>query len=272
MRNNRFRSFQNGRVWSIGGGAANQPLVCLTANVTWGQDQSSLGSWESWTLPVQVLSFKKAWFAKQGHRALLDWLGTELGPEPGLNLRHGAPAPKIVLLDDSQSPAAGELLTQLQEDRPRLQTLAVRLTPGDHDPLNGQPSRTDNGAIRVGARWLGSWFNATAARDKSDQQRHGAAYAPGQTVVSFAGFQEEGPPGMTRDEVRAGMSAATRLVRPQTPRSDGDVLDLSADEVVAATVMLALLAAELQQPLSEYDPDGWNGQPDLRNYRVPHLV
>ena len=77
---------------------------------------------------------------------------------------------------------------------------------------------------------------------------------------------------MTRDEVRAGMSAATRLVKPQGSRSDGDALDLSADEVVAATAMLALLAAELRHPLSEYDPDSWNGQPDLNNYRVPHLV
>jgi hypothetical protein len=272
MRTKRYRSFQNGRVWSISGGAANQPLVCLVADVLWGANSDTLGAWESWTLPPQVLSFRRAWFASQGHRALLDWLGTDLGPEPGLHLRHGAPAPQIVLLDDSQSPAAGELLAQLQQERPTLQTLPVRLTPGDHDPLNGHPSYTDNGATRVGARWLGSWFNATAARDKPDQQRYGAAYAPGQTVVSFADFQEEGPPGMTRDEVRAGMSAATRLVRPQGGRSDGDTLDLSADEVVAATAMLALLAAELQQPLSEYDPDSWNGYTDTLSYRTPNLV
>lgn len=101
MNNKRYRSFQNGRVWSISGGAANQPLVCFAADVLWGQDHDSLGSWENWTLPAQVLSFKKAWFASQGHRALLDWLDTDLGPEPGLQRRHGAPAPQIVLLDDS---------------------------------------------------------------------------------------------------------------------------------------------------------------------------
>ena len=142
MKNKRFRSFQNGQIWSISGGAANQPLVCLAASVSWGLDQASQGSWESGTLPVQALSFKKAWFAKQGHRALLDWLDADLGPQPGQNLRHGVPAPKIVLLDDSQSPAAGELLAQLQQDRPELQTVAVRLTPGDQDPLNEHLSRT----------------------------------------------------------------------------------------------------------------------------------
>jgi hypothetical protein len=131
MRTKRYRSFQNGRVWSISGGAANQPLVCLVSDVLWGANSDTLGAWESWTLPPQVLSFRRAWFASQGHRALLDWLDTDPGPEPGLHLRHGAPAPQIVLLDDSQSPAAGELLAQLQQERPTLQTLPVRLTPGE---------------------------------------------------------------------------------------------------------------------------------------------
>lgn len=271
----RFQSFTEGKVWAISGGAPNQPLVCLACDAVFATDAESPGTWEGWRLETQVLSVRRAWFASQGHRALLKWLKDDMGPEPGSPMiRRRPPAPRGILIDDSQSPAAPELLRDIGEDRAGLQAFSFRLTSGDHDPVNGRASTTDNGRQLVGARWLGSWFNTEVARQRPMQERYGSVWVPGQTVVSFADFAEESPPGMSRDELRSAMSAADRLVKPKTAAASVDAaLDLSADEVVAATAMLALLCAKQLSPTSEFDPDNLDpwGEPNLSTYRCPHV-
>jgi hypothetical protein len=273
----KYRSQQSGHVWAISGGAPNQPLVCLICDVFYSLPNDLVGTWDGHILQPQVLTPRKIWFAARGHRDLLRYLEADKellsagmrGQGQRRPLR-----PRGILIDDSQSPSAPGLFAPLQVAG--VQVWNYRLTAGDHDPLSFNHARADNGSNLVGARWLTSWFRNVVAGVGTTQKLHGLPYSPGQTIVSFAEFEDQESPGMAVDQIKSAMAAADRLVKPsRTKATDADaILDLSADEVVSATVMLALLAAEQLRPVSEYQghgniDGGWGA--DTSNYRAPHV-
>ncbi|MEP1354493.1 MAG: hypothetical protein ABJX32_16630 [Tateyamaria sp.] len=248
LKRDRMSGFQ----YVIAGGAPNQPLVCIKSHVFWSVDPDYWGPW----LQPQIITPHVEWFAAKDHGALRDWIEDDLEAwRAEVSSRRSVPI--NIAVETSQAPAAFDLFMPLQGSHTRLD--ALRLVGGDNNPLIA--ARTvDAGQTVVGARWLVSWFDSQVAKQEPQDMRCQRPFVPDRIIMSFANFMDGGPPLMTADELRAAMSAAERLVKRAAGTTDTEaLLALSADEVVAATVMLSLLAARQMVPSATYNAGQTHG-------------
>ncbi len=250
------RDRMTGRIYAVSGGAPNQPLVCLVANCFWSLDEDSGFEW----LEPQILTVTDAYFATKDHRALTGWIKqNRTAWRDGHSARKSLPV--SVMIDVSQSPAALALMGSLEEAQTAVE--AVKLTAGDDDPISRR-RLVQSGTAACGARFLMSWFDGKIAKAEPEGHRCGRPHSPGRIIISFDQFNDAGPPGMTRQELRAAMSAADNLVKRSGNAADTEALmSLNADECVAAAAMFLMLAAETMSPALAYQPDTALGYGDI---------
>ncbi len=246
-RRNIKRDKMHGRLYTVSGGAPNQPLVCVVADAFWSR--SDADGWTGW-LETQIVLFRSAWFAAKDHASLAEWI--EQDREEWRSFGSGArkTIPVSVFIDVSQSPASADLMDRLRDDQTQVE--ACKLTAGDDSALIDR-RLAQSATVAVGARWLISFFDGRIAKTQATEQRHGRPFVSGRVIASFAEFEDGEPPLMGQDEVRASMSAAEGLVKRGAKNTYTEALiSLNADEVVACCVMLTLLAAETLSPVVEY--------------------
>ncbi|WP_170756417.1 hypothetical protein [Ruegeria lacuscaerulensis] len=244
------RDRMHGRVYAISGGQPNQPLVCMVADVFWGETQDD---WQTWLDP-QVISVQICWFAAKDHAALRSWIKADRQAwrDEVLTREH---LPVIILLDVSQAPASAELLEPLRDGQTNI--TAIMLNAGTDNALVNT-RQAQSATTSVGAKWLISHFDGRVAKDPAQALRYSRPYVPDRIVMSFDDFVDGDPPLMDRKDIRSSMSAAESLMK-KAANADGEaLLSLSADEVTASAVMFTLLAADMCRPSADYQPPGSN--------------
>jgi len=93
--------------------------------------------------------------------------------------------------------------------------------------------------------WLVHEFNARVASHVDAPDPHDRRLGPDQFVVSLRHYKPtEGE--LSRERLRAALSTAEGLLLP--PRGEGELIELSDDEAVAAAVMLPMVAADRLAP------------------------
>src|SRR5215207_644971 len=98
---------------------------------------------------------------------------------------------------------------------------------------------------RCPVAWLVHEFNARVASHVDAPDPHDRRLGPDQFVVSMRHYRPaEGE--LSRERLKCALSTAEGLLLQ--PRGEGDLIELSDDEAVAAAVMLPMVAADRLAP------------------------
>jgi hypothetical protein len=124
------------------------------------------------------------------------------------------------------------------EAQRRLNVLPIELVTGYRRPDGQWPPR-------CAVAWLVHEFNARVASHVETPDPHDRRLGPDQFVVSLRHYKPtEGD--LSRERLKASLSTAEGLLLQ--PRGEGELIELSDDEAVAATVMLPMLVADRLAP------------------------
>jgi hypothetical protein len=120
------------------------------------------------------------------------------------------------------------------EAQRRLTVMPIEITTGYRRPDGQWPPRCP-------VAWLVHEFNARVASHVETSDPHDRRLVPDQFVVSLRHYKPtEGE--LSRERLKAALSTAEGLFLQ--PRGEGELIELSDDEAVAAAVMLPMVAAD----------------------------
>ena len=124
------------------------------------------------------------------------------------------------------------------EAQRRLTVLPIEVTTGYRRPDGQWPPRCP-------VAWLVHEFNARVASHVGAPDPHDRRLGPDQFVVSLRHYRPaEGE--LSRERLKSALSTAEGLLLQ--PRGEGELIELSDDEAVAAAVMLPMVAADRLAP------------------------
>src|SRR5215218_937216 len=131
--------------------------------------------------------------------------------------------------------AAATLSAEAQR---RLTVLPIEITTGYRRPDGQWP-------LRCPVAWPVAEFNARVASHVDAPDPHDRLLGPDQFVVSLRHYRPA-ESELSRERLKAALSAAEGLLLQ--PRGEGELIELSDDEAVAAAVMLPMVAADRLAP------------------------
>ena len=105
--------------------------------------------------------------------------------------------------------------------------------------------RTGQWPPRCPVAWLVHEFNARVASHVDAPDPHDRRLGPDQFVVSLRHYRPT-ESELSRDRLKSALSTAEGLLLQ--PRGEGELIELSDDEAVAAAVMLPMIAADRLAP------------------------
>ena len=124
------------------------------------------------------------------------------------------------------------------EAQRRLTIIPIEITTGYRRPDGQWPPRCP-------VAWLVHEFNARVASHVDAPDPHDRRLGPDQFVVSMRHYRPaEGE--LSRERLKSALSTAEGLLLQ--PRGEGELIELSDDEAVAAAVMLPMVAADRLAP------------------------
>ena len=142
---------------------------------------------------------------------------------------------RIGTVDRANAIAAATLPAEAQR---RLTIMPIEITTGYRRPDGQWPPRCP-------VAWLVHEFNARVASHVDAPDPHDRRLGPDQFVVSLRHYRPaEGE--LSRERLKAALSKAEGLLLQ--PRGEGELIELSDDEAVAAAVMLPMVAADRLAP------------------------
>ena len=156
-------------------------------------------------------------------------------PCPGRSCWRSPRRTRIGTVERANAIAAATLPAEAQR---RLTILPVEITTGYRRPDGQWPPRCP-------VAWLVHEFNARVASHVDAPDPHDRRLGPDQFVVSLRHYRPaEGE--LSRERLKAALSTAEGLLLQ--PRGEGELIELSDDEAVAAAVMLPMVAADRLAP------------------------
>ena len=150
---------------------------------------------------------------------------------------------RIGTVDRANAIAAATLPAEAQR---RLTVMPVELTTGYRRPDGQWPPKCS-------VNWLMHEFNARVASHVDAPDPHDRRLGPDQFVVSLRHYKPT-KGELSRERLKAALSTAEGLLLQ--PRGEGDLIELSDDEAVAAAVMLPMVAADRLAPLGSSHTGG----------------
>src|SRR4051812_20293609 len=124
------------------------------------------------------------------------------------------------------------------EAQRRLNVLPIELVTGYRRPDGQWPPR-------CAVAWLVHEFNARVASHVDAPDPHDRRLGPDQFLVSLRHYSS-GEGELPRERLKAALSTAEGLLLQ--PRGEGELIELTDDEAVAAAVMLPMVAADRLAP------------------------
>src|SRR4051812_27622025 len=124
------------------------------------------------------------------------------------------------------------------EAQRRLTVMPIEITTGYRRPDGQWPPRCP-------VTWLVQEFNARVASHVETPDPHDRPLGPDQFVVSLRHYKPA-ENELSRERLKAALSTAEGLLLQ--PRGEGELIELSDDEAVAAAVMLPMVAADRLAP------------------------
>jgi hypothetical protein len=124
------------------------------------------------------------------------------------------------------------------EAQRRLTVMPIEITTGYRRPDGLWPPRCP-------VAWLVHEFNARVASHVETPDPHDRRLGPDQFVVSLRAYRP-GEGDLSRERLKGALSAAEGLL--VQPRGEGELIELTDDEAVAAVVMLPMVAADRLAP------------------------
>src|SRR3954452_13446871 len=165
-------------------------------------------------------------------------LEAELAPDGAL------PGPLMLALSCRTRIGTGERANAIAaatlpaEAQRRLTVMPVEITPGYRRPDGQWPPRCP-------VTWLVHEFNARVASQVEIPDPHHRRLGPDQFVVSLRHYRPA-ESELSRERLKAALSTAEGLLLQ--PRGEGEVIEVSDDEAMAAAVMLPMVAAARLAP------------------------
>ena len=165
-------------------------------------------------------------------------LEDELAPDgalPGPLMLALSSRTRIGTVERANAIAAATLPAEAQR---RLTILPIEITTGYRRPDGQWPPRCP-------VAWLVHEFNARVASHVDAPDPHDRRLGPDQFVVSLRHYRPD-ESELSRERLKAALSTAEGLLLQ--PRGEGELIELSDDEAVAAAVMLPMVAADRLAP------------------------
>ena len=142
---------------------------------------------------------------------------------------------RIGTVERANAIAAATLPAEAQR---RLTVMPIEITTGYRRPDGQWPPRCP-------VAWLVHEFNARVASHVDAPDPHDRRLGPDQFVVSLRHYRPA-ESELSRERLKAALSTAEGLLLQ--PRGEGELIELSDDEAVAAAVMLPMVAADRLAP------------------------
>ena len=142
---------------------------------------------------------------------------------------------RIGTVERANAIAAATLPAEAQR---RLTVMPIEITTGYRRPDGQWPPRCP-------VAWLVHEFNARVASHVETPDPHDRRLGPDQFVVSLRHYRPA-ESELSRERLKAALSTAEGLLLQ--PRGEGELIELSDDEAVAAAVMLPMVAADRLAP------------------------
>ena len=165
-------------------------------------------------------------------------LEDELAPDgavPGPLMLALSSRTRIGTVERANAIAAATLSAEAQR---RLTVMPIEITTGYRRPDGQWPPRCP-------VAWLVHEFNARVASHVDAPDPHDRRLGPDQFVVSLRHYRPaEGE--LSRERLKSALSTAEGLLLQ--PRGEGELIELSDDEAVAAAVMLPMVVADRLAP------------------------
>jgi hypothetical protein len=165
-------------------------------------------------------------------------LEDELAPDgavPGPLMLALSSRTRIGTVERANAIAAATLPAEAQR---RLTVMPIEITAGYRRPDGQWPPRCP-------VAWLVHEFNARVASHVDVPDPHDRRLGPDQFVVSLRHYRPT-ESELSRERLKAALSTAEGLLLQ--PRGEGELIELSDDEAVAAAVMLPMVAADRLAP------------------------
>ena len=143
---------------------------------------------------------------------------------------------RIGTVERANAIAAATLPAEAQR---RLTVMPIEITTGYRRPDGQWPPRCP-------VAWLVHEFNARVASHVEAPDPHDRRLGPDQFVVSLRHYRPA-ESELSRERLKAALSTAEGLLLQ--PRGEGELIELSDDEAVAAAVMLPMVAADRLAPI-----------------------
>ena len=143
---------------------------------------------------------------------------------------------RIGTVERANAIAAATLPAEAQR---RLTIMPIEITTGYRRPDGQWPPRCP-------VAWLVHEFNARVASHVDAPDPHDRRLGPDQFVVSLRHYSGRPRASYRASASRASLSTAEGLLLQ--PRGEGELIELSDDEAVAAAVMLPMVAADRMAP------------------------
>ena len=165
-------------------------------------------------------------------------LEDELAPDgavPGPLMLALSSRTRLGTVERANAIAAATLPAEAQR---RLTVMPIEITTGYRRPDGQWPPRCP-------VAWLVHEFNARVASHVDAPNPHDRRLGPDQFVVSLRHYRPA-ESGAARERLKSALSTAEGLLLQ--PRGEGELIELSDDEAVAAAVMLPMVAADRLAP------------------------
>ena len=165
-------------------------------------------------------------------------LEDELAPDgavPGPLMLALSSRTRIGTVERANAIAAATLPAEAQR---RLTVMPIEITTGYRRPDGQWPPRCP-------VAWLVHEFNARVASHVDAPDPHDRRLGPDQFVVSLRHYRPA-ESELSRERLKSALSTAEGLLLQ--PRGEGELIELSDDEAVAAAVMLPMVAADRLAP------------------------
>src|SRR5215217_2932774 len=157
------------------------------------------------------------------------------GAVPGPPMLALSSRTRIGTVERANAISAATLSAEAQR---RLTVMPIEITTGYRRPDGQWPPRCP-------VAWLVHEFNARVASHVDEPDPHDRRLGPDQFVVSLRRYRPT-ESELSRERLKAALSTAEGLLLQ--PRGEGELIELSDDEAVAAAVMLPMVAADRLAP------------------------
>jgi hypothetical protein len=221
---------------AVAGGGPNRATAIVVARLVF-----TIGQSRAFTA-LRLIDIVTAVHSHMNELATLEFglqqlarLEAEVGALPGPLMLALPSRTRIGTVERANAIAAATLPAEAQR---RLTVMPVEITSGYRRPDGQWPPRCP-------VSWLVHEFNARVASHVETPDPHDRRLGPDQFVVSLRHYRPA-ESELSRERLKAALSTAEGLLLQ--PRGEGELIELSDDEAVAAAVMLPMVAADRLAP------------------------